>query len=50
MGNAITGSGVININNAGSGIDGGWSTVSGATGSLIFSGTININSGTFSPR
>ena len=48
MGNAITGSGVININNSGSGLAGGWTTVSGPTGSLNFSGTININSGTFS--
>ena len=47
LGNAITGSGVINVNNAGSGINGGWTEVSGGAGSLNFSGTININSGVF---
>jgi fibronectin-binding autotransporter adhesin len=47
MGNGITGSGTININNAGTGVTGGWITVNGGTGSLNFSGTININSGTF---
>ena len=47
LGNAITGSGIININNSGSGIAGGWTTVNGATSSLNFSGTINVNSGVF---
>ncbi len=47
MGNTVTGSGIININNAGSGIAGGWTTFSGGTSSLNFSGTLNVNSGVF---
>jgi autotransporter-associated beta strand protein len=43
---AITGSGTINVNNAGSGVAGGWVTMSGGN-ALNFSGTININSGVF---
>ena len=43
---AITGSGVIDVNNAGSGINGGWVIVNGAT-ALNFTGTVNINSGVF---
>jgi autotransporter-associated beta strand protein len=41
----ITGTGVINVNNAGPGLDGGWSLVTGST--LNFDGTINVNSGVF---
>ena len=56
LGGAVGGSGVINVNNAGSGISGGWVTVMNqwnqafagdAMPQLIFTGTININSGVF---
>jgi fibronectin-binding autotransporter adhesin len=43
----VAGTGVININNAGLGVLGGW-TIIGATNGLTMAGTININSGTFS--
>ncbi len=45
--NAISGSGTINVNNAGSGIAGGWAIINGGTNSLNYSGVINVNSGTF---
>jgi fibronectin-binding autotransporter adhesin len=45
-GSAITGSGVINVNNASGGLTGGWSTMLGAS-AMNFTGTININSGVF---
>ncbi len=45
-GNAITGSGVINVNNAGTGLAGGWVGVTGAS-AMNFSGTINVNAGVF---
>ena len=45
-GNAISGSGVINVNNAGSGIGGGWA-IANASNAMNFSGTLNINSGVF---
>jgi autotransporter-associated beta strand protein len=48
MGNAVSGSGTIDINNGGAGLAGGWTIISGGTSSLNFSGTININSGVFS--
>lgn len=43
----VTGTGVININNAGSGIAGAWTTVNSNNSGRIwdFDGTININSG-----
>jgi fibronectin-binding autotransporter adhesin len=47
MNSIITGTGTININNAGSGIAGGWIYVGGGAYSLDFDGTLNINSGTF---
>ena len=46
-GNNITGSGVIDVNNTGSGISGGWVYVT-SPNAMNFSGTININSGVFS--
>ena len=45
-GNAISGSGVINVNNAGSGIGGGW-VIANASNAMNFSGTLNIDSGVF---
>ena len=42
-GSAVTGSGVINVNNAAGGINGGWATINAST--LNFSGIINVNSG-----
>jgi fibronectin-binding autotransporter adhesin len=44
-GNAITSSGIINVNNSGSGISGGWVILGGGTST--FTGTINVNSGVF---
>jgi autotransporter-associated beta strand protein len=43
----VAGTGVVNINNAGPGILGGW-TIIGATNGFTMGGTINVNSGTFS--
>ncbi len=45
-GNAITGSGIIDVNNAGSGLTGGW-VIANTAQAMNFTGTLNINSGVF---
>ena len=44
LGDNVSGTGILNINNSGTGVAGGWTTVTVANG-LTMAGTINVNTG-----